>query len=127
MSSRLRHLAPSLVLALAATVLLIACGAMPDDRPRISIEFGMYPDLFGDSLVIIDARPVGRLETTGKATRTSFPVEIGEHEVSIRHSTLRCQRRRVDCAMRGQKVRLLADLQERAMRDGRVETVIVLQ
>jgi hypothetical protein len=114
-------------LALASAALLVSCGAMPDDRPRVSIEFGTYPELLGGSLVIIDEQPVGRLEATGKATRISFPVEIGEHEVSIRHATLRCQKRRVDCALKGQKVRLLADLQEHAMRDGHVETVIVLQ
>ena len=123
-----RRLALAAGAAFAAALLAGSAGCLlPDDRPRVSIEFGMAPELLEDRPVVIDGEPVGKLERIGRATRVSFPVEKGEHEVAILHPTYRCEPRRVDLAMAGQKVRLMAELQERYDPSGRFETVIVLR
>ena len=97
-----------------------------DDRPRISIEFGMYPEELEDAQVIVNGELVGTLERIGQATRTSFPVEPGIHEVAIRHPRLRCQPAKVEAQLAGQKVRLMADIREQWNPDGSMFPVIVL-
>lgn len=111
--------------ALAAFLVLPCLGCGADDRPRISIEFGMYPEELTDAQVIVNGRLVGTLERVGQATRTSFPVDPGVHEVAIRHPRLRCVPRRVEAGLPGQKVRLLADIRETWL-EGRVRPLIVL-
>ena len=112
--------------AALATLLVLPClGCGVDDRPRISIEFGMYPEELTDAQVIVNGQLVGTLERIGQATRTSFPVEPGIHEVTIRHPRLRSVPRRVEAELPGQKVRLMADIRE-TWHDGRVRPLIVL-
>lgn len=98
------------VILLAAAALLPAC-MLPDDKPRISIEFGAVPELEG-AHVLIDGKPVGKLERTGAATRIAFPVEKGIHEVTLRHSDFDCEPARVKAELDAQKIRLLAQVSE---------------
>ena len=112
-------------------VVVAAAGAggcwFPDDSPRISIEFGMYPEMFEGLDVRIDGEVAGKLVKTGQATRVSFPVTPGMHEVTVDHPEIECQPRRVDAQLRGQKVRLMLELEERASTDGSLAQWIVFR
>ena len=104
---------------LAALALALACpSCFPDDSPRISIEYAMVPELEGAD-VLIDGKVVGKLEPTGQATRVSFPVKPGEHEVSIKSPQFDCQATKVVAEMKGQKVRLLASVGEMQSTSGK--------
>ena len=106
----------ALLLAVAAPAALVAC--FPDSRPRISIEFGAVPELEG-SKVLIDGKAVGTLDKTGEATRISWPVEPGEHEIQIESAQFACQPMKVKAELEGQKVRLMAQVAEWPSKDGR--------
>jgi hypothetical protein len=113
-----------LVVLLAAP----ACACwFPDDRPRISIEFGVAPEVFEGLPVQVDGKVVGKLESTGRATRISFPVKAGKHRVHVDHPEMECDSVIVELRGPGHKVHLLADLDERAWTDGSIEQVIVLR
>lgn len=106
----MRHAA--LVLLLLTVSSLAGC-VLPDNKPRISIEFGAVPELEG-ATVLIDGKPAGKLERTGQATRIAFPVEKGKHEVSFRHPQFDCQPVTVNAELDAQKIRLMADVSEYA-------------
>lgn len=118
-----KPLALALLPALLALPLL-ACGGGP--QQYVSIEFGMYPEEFEGETVFIDGEPVGTLDRIGQATRMAFPVEIGEHEVRISHPRLEMQPARVQVRMRGEKVRLMANITEH-FEGGRLIPTIVLE
>lgn len=99
------------ILIVALALLAAGCSSM-DDRPRFSIEFGADPELFEGAAVTVDGYIVGRLEKTGEATRISFPVDPGMHEICIDLEGFDCQPIRLDLSMKGQKVRLLAEIGE---------------
>lgn len=109
-----------LAAAVVAVVSLALLGAacFPDDSPRISIEYGMIPELEGAD-VLIDGKVVGKLEMTGQATRVSFAVKPGEHEVCIREPRFDCQPARVAAELKGQKIRLMAQIAEMASTTGK--------
>ena len=116
------------IAALAAALPLAGCNLMlPDDRPRVSIEFGVAPEILEGREVVVDGRIVGRLERVGQATRNAFPLEEGEHDVWIRHERFASRKARVAATMKGQKVHLLAELADEASPDGSIRTVIVLR
>ena len=97
----------ALFLLLASAALLAGC--FGDDRPRISIEFGAMPEVLEGKDVLIDGAVVGKLEKTGQATRISFPVEPGLHDVSLDVPGWQCVPAKVEAQLKGQKVRLMAE------------------
>ena len=105
------------LLPLLLILLVPLCGCFPDDRPRVSIEFGAIPEFEGAE-VLIDDHVVGKLERTGQATRISFPVEMGDHTVCIKVKGFRCEPAKVTVEMKGQKVRLLANVLDMTSPDG---------
>lgn len=109
-------------------VLALAFAAMACGGPaqHVSIEFGLYPEELEGETVYIDGEPVGTLDRTGQHTRIAFPVELGEHEVRISHPRLKMKPAVVHLRMRGEKVRLMADIVE-YYEDGRIVPTIVLQ
>ena len=120
----------SCALLLASLVLALpACGPMtlPESKTRITIEFGMYPEVFEGSDVSVDGKIVGKLEMTGQVTRRSFPVTKGTHAVCIENPRFDCEPTRVTLELEGQRVQLLADLEERSSDEGVLRQVIVLR
>ena len=111
------------ILLIALALGAAACGE-PDQF--VSIEFGMYPEEFEGETVYIDGEAVGTLESIGQATRMAFPCELGEHEVKISHPQLRMKPATVNLRMRGEKVRLMAEIVD-FYEDGRSQPTIVLQ
>jgi len=109
-----------------ALVPLAGCGALPDNRPRVSIEFGVDPDLLENCPVLIDGKVVGRLTKTGQATRMSFPADMGKHEVRILSTRMECEPAIVTLEMQAQKVHLIAFIEERSGTDGSMRSVIAL-
>ncbi len=120
-----RSFLPRLAAAAALVMVLGAC-MLPDNQPRISIEFGMIPELEG-ATVLVDGRPVGKLERTGQATRIAFPVSKGVHEVTIRDSRFACEPIKVKCELDAQKIRLMAEIADRVGTDGSIRQMIVLR
>jgi hypothetical protein len=114
---------PALLVLLVALLGASACGG---PQQWISIEFGLYPEEFEGLPVLIDGEQVGTLDVTGRATRIAFPVEMGEHEVRIEHPELPCRPAVVNVRLKGEKIRLMADLAD-FHEDGRIVPTIVLQ
>lgn len=114
--------------ARVVAALLLACTAclLPDNKPRISIEFGAVPELEG-SEVVIDGKVAGKLERTGQATRVSFPVEKGTHEVTLRSSRFDCETAKVNAELDAQKIRMLADVGESYSLSGAPRPTIVFR
>jgi hypothetical protein len=106
---------------------LLGCMPGMDDRPRISIEFGMYPEMFEGLDVQIDGRVVGQLKKTGQHTRCSFPADPGLHEIYVDHPEIECVPARAELQGPGHKVRFLLDLEDRAADDGSLGSVIVFR
>jgi hypothetical protein len=112
--------------ALALTALLAAACMLPDNKPRISIEFGAVPELEGAE-VLVDGKVVGKLERTGQVTRINFPIEKGRHDVAIRDPRFDCQPAQVNAELDAQKIRLLATIGETMNTTGSLKPMIVFQ
>ena len=100
-----------LVVLAVVTLCLGLAACFPDDSPRVSIEFGAI-DAAEGAEVVIDGVVVGKLEKTGQATRTSFPVKKGDHEVTIKSASFDCEPAKVRLELPSQKVRLMLDVSE---------------
>jgi hypothetical protein len=113
---------------IAAALLCLSSAAclLPDNKPRISIEFGAVPELEG-SEVVIDGKVAGKLERTGQATRISFPVSKGQHEVTLKSSQFDCETAHVNIELDAQKVRMLVDVGESSSLNGGAKPSIVFR
>jgi hypothetical protein len=111
------------LLALACLLAVLTGCMLPDNKPRVSIEFGAVPELAGAE-VLVDGKPVGKLEVTGRITRTAFPVEKGRHEVRLRHPQFDCEPAIIRAELDAQKFRLLVDVSEAASINGRPTLVL---
>jgi hypothetical protein len=100
-----------LVVLAVVTLCLGLAACFPDDSPRISIEFGALESAEGSD-VVIDGVVVGKLEKTGQATRTSFPVKKGDHEITIKSASFDCETAKVRLELPSQKLRLLLDVSD---------------
>jgi hypothetical protein len=113
---------------LAAALLLLAlpaltgCG-LPDNQPRVSIEFGAVPELEG-ATVLIDGKAVGKLEKTGQATRINFPVPKGTHEVTLQSPQFDCRPVQINAELTAQKIRLMVDVAETASIGGKPSLIL---
>ena len=113
-------------LALALLALFAPACLLPDNKPRISIEFGAVPELEGAE-VLVDGKVVGKLERTGQVTRINFPVAKGRHEVAIRDPRFDCKPVQVNAELDAQKIRLMATAGEMMGMPGSMKPMIVFQ
>jgi hypothetical protein len=105
--------------ALAVVLLAALAGCLlPDDRPRLSIEFGMIEEFATGAEVLVDGKVVGTLDKTGAQTRTSFPLDMGEHEVTLRVPGWETETTKVVAELKGQKIRLMPEVAESSGADG---------
>jgi len=114
-------------LSLALLALLSPACLLPDNKPRISIEFGAIPELVEGAEVLVDGKPVGKLERTGQVTRIAFPVSKGRHEVTLRGDRFDCQPAQVNAELDAQKIRLLATVGETMGAVGSGKPMVIFQ
>jgi hypothetical protein len=114
--------------ATCVVLLLAATGCFfPDDRPRVSIEFGGIADFATGADVLVDGKAVGKLERTGQATRVSFPLDMGDHEVTLRVPGWQTEPVKVVAELKAQKIRLMPEVGEVGAADGSMATRIVFR
>ena len=109
-----------LLSALVLCLWLVHTGCMSDNKPKISIEFGAYPDQFEGLEVEIDGKVVGKLERHAAITRSAFPVTKGEHLVRIRSDKYACAPRKVKIERNLEKQMLILNISESSGIDGKL-------
>ncbi len=91
-------------------IYVLAGGSLtPGAKPVIQIEFGIEPDEFIGSTVLIDGEAAGELKPFGRSWRTGFRVEEGKHTVEVVHPRYRCIPTRVTSGYGGRNVLLVLD------------------
>ena len=102
-------------------------GSLLRPDSSIVIEFGIDPRAFDGLEVEIDGQVAGRLRTTGRLTRTSFPVREGEHTVRVIHPTYASPPRVVTTGGDLGSAFLVVDFAEMANAAGQPEVVVTFQ
>lgn len=106
-------------------VYLIAGGPLRP-KPVVTVEFGMYPDVFQGLTVEIDGQPAGTLKPFGAATRTGFEVKEGRHSIRVVHPKYASVPRQVTVTP-GQPVLLIMDMQSTTDEQGRMGMALAWQ
>jgi hypothetical protein len=104
----------------------LSTGCGVERRARVTIDFAARADELRGREVVLDGLVVGTLSGPDGAARASFPLPPGSHEIRIRHPRLESVAAHVQAAGEGERLRLLADIEE-SWADGRLRPRIVLR
>ena len=108
----------------AGLLYMIAWVMMGFGGAVIQVDFNMYPELDG-TVVLVDGDSAGVLFRRGRQRLSGFRVDLGRHEVALRHPTLPSDTIRVNAELRGVQYVVYA-FPEGEWRDGEYRRYVAL-
>jgi hypothetical protein len=122
----MRIRAALMLMGVVSLVVYLIAGGPLKPKSVVTVEFGMYPDVFQGLTVEIDGEPAGTLQPFGAATRTGFEVKEGKHSIRVVHPRYSSVPRQVT-ATPGQPVLLIMDMQSTMDAQGRMGMALAWQ